>query len=211
MDLGCGDGTLTEEIARRGATVLGMDLSPEMVAAAKERGLSAVVGSGQNLTFEDEFDAVFSNAALHWMTEPARVASGVHRALKKGGRFIGEFGGQGNIQAIVGALEQVFADHPEYGALELPWYFPSADEYGQLLESAGFSVEFIELFPRPTVLDAGIGEWLRIFADGITKGIPRADFPVFLQQMEKILEPNLYVGNNWTADYVRLRFAARKN
>jgi SAM-dependent methyltransferase len=156
LDLGCGDGVLTEKIVAAGTTVVAVDAAPDMVAAAQARGLDARLMAGQNLTFDREFDAVFSNAALHWMRPPEAVLAGVRRSLKPGGRFVAEMGGHNNTAAIIVALSAVL---PRYGldAHRLsPWYFPSAEAYRKKLESAGFIVEEITVVPRPTALPTGV-------------------------------------------------------
>jgi 2-isopropylmalate synthase len=211
LDLGCGDGTLTLKIAEAGASVHGIDSSDSMIEAAKTRGLSAEVGSGENLQFNRQFDAVFSNAALHWMPDYNAVINGVNQALKDQGRFVGEFGGQGNIGALIEAMETIFTQHPEYGEFKHPWFFPSATEYQQALEARGFQVNYMELIPRPTPLKTGVREWLKIFARQITQGLNQEQKEVFDQEAESLLKPVLYTEKEgWVADYVRLRFAASK-
>jgi trans-aconitate methyltransferase len=150
LDLGCGDGVLTERIVAAGATVVAVDAAPDMVAAACARGIDARVMRGQDLTFEREFDAVFSNAALHWMRPPEAVLSGVRRAIKPGGRFVGEMGGHNNTAAIIVALSAVLGRRGLDAHQLSPWYFPSAGAYREKLEAAGFSVEDIRIIPRPT-------------------------------------------------------------
>ena len=156
LDLGCGDGVLTESIVASGATVMAVDAAPDMVAAARARGIDARVMRGQDLTFEREFDAVFSNAALHWMRPPEAVLSCVRRALKPGGRFVGEMGGHNNTAAIVVALSAVLGRRGRDAHQLSPWYFPSAGAYREKLEAAGFSVEDIRIIPRPTALPTSI-------------------------------------------------------
>lgn len=210
LDLGCGDGALTADIAKSGAVVHGVDASPSMVAAARERGLSAEVMSGDQLDFHSQFDAVFSNAALHWMTNADSVLAGVHRVLKPGGRFVGEFGGEGNVAVLVNAMRAVFDRHPGYGEFHNPWYFPSVEDYGQKLQRAGFQVHYIERIPRPTPLNTGVRTWLEIFSNGITRHIPKNRLDEFLDEVETLVRPHLYVDDQWVADYVRLRFVAHK-
>src|SRR5580704_3465604 len=157
LDLGCGDGVLTETIAAAGAQVVAVDAAPDMVAAAKAKGLDARVIPGQNLAFAREFDAVFSNAALHWMHPQEAVLAGIARALKPSGRFVAEMGGHNNTAAIQVAFRAVLARRG-IEALQLsPWYFPSAAAYRLKLEAAGFRVEEIAIVPRPTPLEAGFG------------------------------------------------------
>lgn len=210
LDLGCGDGFLTEQIQASGADVHGVDASASMIRAAQKRGLSAEVASGEALNFVDEFDAVFSNAALHWMKNSAEVISGVHRALKPKGRFVGEFGGEGNVEALVNAMKAVFRHHRDFGEFVNPWYFPSVSEYQSALENQGFLVDYIELIPRPTPLESGIVHWLNIFSNGITGHLSPSQISRFLTEVEELLKPVQFVNNQWMADYVRLRFSATK-
>jgi len=208
LDLGCGDGVLTAEIAAKGAHVTGVDSSEAFIAAAQARGLDARLMDGQALDFTAEFDAVFSNAALHWMTKAEAVAAGVRRALKPSGRFVAEFGGHGNVAAIVTALRAVGMRRGGDLALAHPWYFPSPEEYQQLLEKAGFSVKRIALIPRPVVLKTGIAEWLKLFRTPFFDqfGAEAADA---LAETVELLRPSLCdAAGNWTADYVRLRVEA---
>lgn len=208
LDLGCGDGALTEKLVTAGATVVGVDASADMVAAARGRGLDAHVMDGQALSFAREFDAVFSNAALHWMPDGAAVIAGVARALRPGGRFVGEFGGFGNIAAIVTALTAALTRRGLDPARIRRWY-PSPAHYAAMLEAGGFRVRSIGLIPRPTPLPTGMRGWLATFAEpmlGAYAGLDRAEF---LAEVEALLAPALRdEAGNWTADYVRLRFAA---
>lgn len=209
LDLGCGDGVLTERLQAAGCTVVGVDQSPEMVAAARARGLDARVMDGQALRFEAEFDAVFSNAALHWMTRPEAVVQGVRRALRPGGRFVGEFGGHMNVAAIVTALVAVLNARGVDGASRIPWYFPTPAEYAEVLEGAGFTVGSIELIPRPTPLPTDIGGWLDTFGDNLFATLPADDRAAAREAVIDLLRPTLCdTKGQWTADYVRLRFSA---
>lgn len=209
LDIGCGDGTLTEKIAAAGAEVVAVDAAPDMVAAARAKGLDARVVPGQNLAFEGEFDAVFSNAALHWMRPPEAVLAGVRRALKPGGRFVAEMGGQNNTVAIMVGLAAVCARRGLDFARLSPWYFPSDAAYRQKLEAAGFRVTDIGIFPRPTVLSAGIDAWLDNFTEDFFAPLPEAERPVARRELVDLLRPHLTDENGtWIADYVRLRFRA---
>ena len=210
LDLGCGDGGLTLRLQQAGAVVRGIDASPEMVAMATRRGVVAQVGSGEELGFDAEFDAVFSNAALHWMKDADAVIAGVWRALKPGGRFVGEFGGKGNMDSVIVAMKRVFTANPEFGVFEDPWYFPSALEYRTALEAGGFRVESVEWFPRPTELDIGVVEWLQIFGNGIIGHLDPDQRADFFQQVLELLGPDARAECGWKADYVRLRFFATK-
>jgi trans-aconitate methyltransferase len=209
LDLGCGDGALTERIAAAGAAVVAVDAAPDMVAAARARGLDARVVPGQSLAFAQEFDAVFSNAALHWMRPPEAVLAGVRRALKPGGRIVAEMGGHNNTAAIMVALDAVVARRGIDGRKVSPWYFPSAAAYRQKLEAAGFRVEQIDLIPRPTVVESGLDAWLDTFCDDFFAPLPPADRAVARREVVDLLRPILVdETGTWIADYVRLRFRA---
>ncbi len=209
LDLGCGDGVLTEKIAAAGAQVVAVDAAPDMVAAAKSKGLDARVVPGQSLDFDHEFDAVFSNAALHWMQPPEAVLAGVHRALKPGGRFVAEMGGHNNTAAVLVAASAVLAHRGLDWRQLSPWYFPSAAAYRTKLEAAGFSVGEIAIHPRPTVLDAGLEAWLDNFFDDFFAPLPEADRAAARNEMIALLRPILVdETGTWIADYVRLRFKA---
>jgi trans-aconitate methyltransferase len=211
LDLGCGDGALTRRLADVGTRVVGVDSSAEMVAAARAAGLDAQVMSGEALAFDSEFDAVFSNAALHWMRRPAAVIAGVWRALRPGGRFVGEFGGHGNVQHIKTALVAALDRRGLDGQGAVPWYFPTPDEYRSLLEAQGFRVRVAELIPRPTPLPGDIVDWLDNFAENFTRQVPAAERRDFLSEVAAALRPHLCNAEGvWSADYVRLRFAADK-
>ena len=211
LDVGCGDGTLSVELAAAGARVVGVDGSPEQVAAACRRGLDARVMSGEALTFSDAFDAVFSNAALHWMRRPDRVIAGVWKALIPGGRFVGEMGGGDNIARIVGALSAALESRGIEAAAFFPWYFPDDAEYRGKLEAAGFAVRSCILIPRPTPLPGDIGAWLHTFAESYLNTVPPADRAALIDDVRAALRPRLCDSEGrWTADYVRLRFFAEK-
>lgn len=211
LDLGCGDGALTATLVERGATVTGVDASPAMVAAARARGLDARVMDGQALDFDGAFDAVFSNAALHWMPRQDLVAAGVHRALKPGGRFAAEFGGAGNVGAIRAALHAELAARGIDAAGLDPWTFPSDGAFGALLEAAGLHVEAIALIPRPTPLPGALGDWLEVFATRFLDAMPGADRAGLVAAVEARAAPDLRGADGaWTADYVRLRVLARR-
>jgi 2-isopropylmalate synthase len=209
LDLGCGDGELTARIAAITPRVVGVDSSEDMVEAARRRGLTAFVVDGRQLDFQGEFDAVFSNAALHWMQDARAVVSGVRRALRGGGRFVAECGGHGNIGRIAGAIERVTKRHPEMPRFENPWYFPRPGEYRQILEDEGFRVEQMDLFERPTPLEHGIRGWLEVFARHVTDPLDPEMRELFYSECESELRAELYdEEHGWWADYVRLRFKA---
>lgn len=208
LDLGCGDGALTERLLEAGATVVGVDASESMVEGARSRGIDARLGSGESLAFAEEFDAVFSNAALHWMTNATAVVAGVRRALRPGGRFVAEFGGHGNVAAIVTAMRAVGEQMRGDLSLADPWFFPTPDEYRAVLEGEGATVHRAALIPRPTPLPTGMGGWLATFrAPFFLQFGDRHDEAV--ERVTALLKPSLCdSGGQWTADYVRLRVEA---
>ncbi|MEG6509312.1 methyltransferase domain-containing protein [Methyloligella sp. 2.7D] len=211
LDLGCGDGALTEKIAATGADVLGTDMSENLLAAAKARGLDVVWADGHDLPFENEFDAVFSNAALHWMNQPDKVIEGVFRALKPKGRFVAELGGHGNVAAIATALRAVAKAHDADPDLAAPWYFPSANEYAQRLEQGGFLVQEMKLFSRPTPLPGDIEGWLATFSAPFFEQLPEQTRADAVAETAALLKPALCDSDGlWVADYARLRFAAER-
>ncbi|MGD9602164.1 MAG: trans-aconitate 2-methyltransferase [Gammaproteobacteria bacterium] len=211
LDIGCGDGALTAKIGAAGATVVAVDSSPDQVQAARARGLDAHVMDAHDLPYAEEFDAVFSNAALHWMLEPARVLAGIARALKRGGRFVGEMGGAGNVQSVVRAYAAEFASRGLDLAHANPWFFPTAAEYRTLLENAGFAVQDIALFERPTVLPGDVTDWLKLMTQSFFGGVPTAAQPALINAVRSRLQHVVRRDNGtWELDYVRLRFVAVK-
>lgn len=209
LDLGCGDGVLTETIAAAGAQVIAVDAAPDMVDAARARGLDARLLAGQSLAFAGEFDAVFSNAALHWMRPIETVLGGVRRALKPGGRFVAEMGGQGNIAAVRVALGAVLKRRGLDAERLSPWYFPSAGALREKLEAAGFAVDEIALIPRPTLLEAGLEAWLDTFVGDFLGALPQSDRGAARAEIAELCRPVLMdEAGAWIADYVRLRFKA---
>jgi trans-aconitate methyltransferase len=211
LDLGCGDGPLTKKLVDLGCRVVGVDASPQMIAAARGLGLDARIMDGHALSFEREFDAVFSNAALHWMKQPDQVIDGVWRSLKPGGRFVAESGGHGNVAGIAAALEAALARRGINAGDANPWYFPDAAEYKSRLEQRGFTVKTITLIPRPTPLPGDIVGWLETFAKSFIAILPASDRSVFLKEVADLCRPALCgADGKWSADYVRLRFSASK-
>lgn len=212
LDLGCGDGTLTEKIAKAVKEVVAIDSSPSMLEATRKRGLNAVLMSGDSISYQNTFDAVFTNAVLHWITDYDSVIKGVYTALKPNGRFVGEFGGHGNIATLIKAMETLASQHEEIGTFTNPWFFPQADEYKRHLESHGFMVSYIELIPRPTPLKTGVKKWLKVFANHIILGMSPELEEDFFNQIEQLVKPTLHSEKDgWFADYVRLRFHANKS
>jgi trans-aconitate methyltransferase len=215
LDLGCGDGALTEQLASTGAILTGVDASPTMLAAARQRGLNVEQHDATALPFHQQFDAVFSNAALHWITgipgQQAMLAS-VHRALRPHGRFVAEMGGHGNVAAIRIALQAVLAPFHIDAEATAASFFPSPALYRRLLEEANFTVHSIDLIPRPTPLPNGMESWLNTFRNGVLDHLNSTDRATALTQTVALLEPILRdADGNWTADYVRLRFHATRD
>jgi trans-aconitate methyltransferase len=212
LDLGCGDGALTEEIKAGGATVIGIDASLAQLDAAKRRGLRVLAMDGQQLGFKRKFDAVFSNAALHWMKRPQSVVAGVASCLKSGGRFVGEFGGKGNVAAIRAALHACLRKRGVDPWSVDPWYYPSTEEYTDLLNQGGFTVEYIELIPRPTRLPGDLREWLELFAQPFSKAVIEKQRGEYLDEVRSLLASAIRQPDGvWVADYVRLRFKATRH
>jgi len=214
LDLGCGTGQLTEKIALVGAEVLGVDHTPTMIEKARQNypHLHFEVGDATNFQVAQPLDAVFSNAVLHWVKSPAQAVACIHQALKPGGRFVAEFGGRGNIEAIATAILRTLAS---MGIPEPPnpWYNPSIGEYTTLLEQQNFDVIHATLFPRPTPLaegDAGMANWIQMFASGFLAGLSANQKNQLIKSVEAQLKPSLYSQGTWTADYRRIRIVAIK-
>ncbi|MFM0718710.1 methyltransferase domain-containing protein [Paraburkholderia strydomiana] len=211
LDIGCGDGYLTEKIAASGAIMTGLDYSPELIAAAKARGLDTRFGNAEQMEFSNEFDAAFSNAALHWMRRADALVRGVEKALKPGGRFIGEFAGARNAYYIRQALHEALTRRG-YKADEIdPWYLPESREYQEVLEAGGFRVAHVELFDRPVVIDYPVRDWIKTFGSPYLTVLPEEERGPMLDEITHQLTPRL-LGNDgrWTIDYTRLRFRAEK-
>lgn len=212
LDLGCGTGQLTARIASAGAAVLGIDSSPAMIEQARHNypDVGFEVADAAEASFREAFDAVFSNAALHWMKPAARVANNLSRALRPGGRLVAEFGGKGNLQELLhGVHESLAAAGCRHDPN--PWYFPSLGEYASLLEAHGLSVTFATLFDRPTPLDdgeAGLRQWMRMFGGALLSAVPPEQQDGVLQDLEHRLQPRLYKNGAWVLDCVRLRIVA---
>jgi SAM-dependent methyltransferase len=212
LDLGCGDGVLTASLVEKGASVLGVDSSLEMIADAIARGLEASVMDATALSFDEEFDAVFSNAVLHWIRDHDAVLAGVHQALKPGGRFIGEFGGHGNIAAVRTALLAGIA----FQGIDIKdrYYhnFPTDSAFRSRLESNGFFVDSIEIIHRQTPLPEGVRGWYVTFAKAPLAGLSETQVEAAISYAEDLLRPSLCDDNGvWSADYVRLRFVAHRS
>lgn len=211
LDLGCGTGQLTAKIAESGASVIGLDRSPEMIGQARQNypGLEFRLGDGANFSFPGEFDAVFSNAALHWIPEAENVIRSIASSLRPGGRFIAEFGGKRNVQRLLDAARTALETRGY--AFQNPWYFPSTGEYSTLLEHHGFEVRAAWHFDRLTLLDEGedsMRDWIEMFGFAVLAPAPKPEWPAIIREIENSLRPQLYRDGRWRLDYVRLRITA---
>jgi trans-aconitate methyltransferase len=213
LDLGCGTGTLTAQIAARGAHVTGIDRSQAMIESAREKyaALRFEAKDGQDLAYAAEFDAVFSNAALHWMPRAADVLRGVERALVPGGRFVAEFGGAGCVQTVVSAVSEILREWAIDPAPYLSWFFPSPGRYAPLLESNGLIPRELRYFDRPTPVpgEDGLTSWLGLFQTDLMKALGDR-WPELCQEVSERCRNALFREGQWWLDYVRLRVVATK-
>lgn len=213
IDLGCGTGHHVRQLADRGAHAIGIDGAADMIAAARQAypDLDFRVADGAEFTVEAPVDAVFSNAALHWMTRPERVIERVAAALRPGGRFVAEMGGKGNIDKIATATREAIHELMHVDVTH-QWYFPSIGEYAPLLERHGFEVRMAWHFDRPTPLEGedGMFTWFRMFGGGLFRGVPEGVIPEAVRLAERRLRDTLYANGRWVADYRRLRFVGVK-
>lgn len=213
LDLGCGDGILAARLMEPGCEVVGIDASPDMVSAARQRGVDArlldAIDLASTTGLHGHFDAVFSNAALHWMHPMESVVRGIALVLKPGGRLVAELGGKGNIDRIRTALYQALEGRGISGRQVDPWYFPSPREYDRLLTGLGFDIEHMEHFERPTELPTGIGDWVASVARPFLNALAPDARNGFLSEVEDRLADGLRRNDGtWWADYVRLRVRA---
>lgn len=211
LDLGCGDGYLSLKLQAKGATIVGVDFSPELVTAARERGIDARHYNGEELDFVNEFNGAFSNAAMHWMKRADAVAAGVHRALKPGGRFVGEFAGKDNAKIIRTSVHAALDNRGFDSAKIDPWYLPDEEEYRRVLEAAEFEVVEIELFDRPVQIDYHVKDWIRTFGSPYLSLLSAAQKEDLLEEVSQDINSDLCDDDGrWTIDYTRLRFLAVK-
>lgn len=208
LDLGCGSGQLTSRIAESGAVVLGIDASPAMIAAARANypGMEFRVAGAESFTVEQRMDAVFSNAALHWVRDSRSAAASVARALKPGGRFVFEMGGIGNIENLLCVIREVA------GEIDMPWYFPGIGEYTELLEAAGLEVRRAERFDRPTLVpgEHGLEDWLIMFGEPLFGNRGEAEKAAIRRNVADRMRASNYRDGAWLIDYRRLRMVALK-
>jgi trans-aconitate 2-methyltransferase len=209
LDIGCGTGQLTAEIARSGAHVIGLDNSADMLREARKNypDLAFVLGNASAFSFPEPFDAVFSNAALHWVKDADGAASSIARALRPGSRFVAEFGGKGNITSVQEALRAVLGPSAD---VQSPWYYPTIGEYSTVLEHHGLEVRNASLFDRPTPLEGenGMDHWLRMFMPTYLRQFSADRADEVVRQLVEHLAPALYGDGLWTVDYRRLRVVA---
>ena len=213
LDVGCGDGALTRKIIARGASVVGIDNSVDMIDAAKAAGLDAHLLDAAAMRFDNEFDAVFSNAAIHWMLDRQAVAAAIFRALKPGGRFAGEMGGSGNIATLRRGIRDELEARGYPVPAEDPQWYSTVEQFRGVYGSAGFTDIDARIIPRETDLASGIAEWVKTFRAGWLDAaqVPEADRDAVAAAIERRLEPQLRrPDGSWFADYVRLRFIMRK-
>ncbi|MET0794971.1 MAG: methyltransferase domain-containing protein [Polyangiaceae bacterium] len=213
LDVGCGTGTLTAAIARQGAAVTGVDRSAEMIASAREKydGVRFEVMDGQELTYDNEFEAVFSNAALHWMPRAGDVVRGVERALVPGGRFVAEFGGAGCVATVVQAVAEILKEWRIDAVPYLSWFFPSPGRYAGLLESHGLTPREVRYFERPTPMagEDGLATWLALFQANLRTDLGER-WSELCEKASERCRPALFRDGHWVLDYVRLRIVATK-
>lgn len=216
LDLGCGTGNLANQLHQQyGANIIGVDNSESMVAQAREKypTLSFRVQDATNLNIESEFDAVFSNATLHWVKPPIQALRCIHKSLKEGGRFIAEFGGKGNVQTITDEIiHQIKAAGYESDIEDFPWFYPSIGEYASLMEEAGFRVIYAQHFDRPTPLEGanGLRNWIQMFGNQLFINVPDSAKEEIISKVDHKLEKELYSNGHWIADYKRIRVIGLK-
>jgi trans-aconitate methyltransferase len=210
LDIGCGTGDLANTLSKSGVEVVGVDKSENMVkqAHSKYPSIQFMVQDVTNLEYQSEFDAIFSNATLHWVHPPIQALHKIYQSLKPGGRFVAEFGGKGNVQTIT---DEIIGQIQIAGYLfkkeQFPWFFPSIAEYSNLMEEVGFRVTFAQHFDRPTQLEGenGLINWIHMFAKHLFNGIPEHKTLEIVTNVETNLKSNLYKDGNWMADYKRIR------
>ena len=216
LDVGCGTAQLTAEIAGLGAEVVGLDQSAEMIAAARKNypQIRFEVADIATVAYENDFDAVFSNAALHWVKDQEAAITAIARALKPSGRLVFEMGGHGNIGQLWKAMAQAMSELDVPDSRDMtPRYYPSVGEYAPILEARGLLVTFAVLFDRPTPLEGGeqgLRNWLNMFANAASKLMCQAKYEEFIRRIEELARPALFHNGEWTVDYKRLRMIAIK-
>lgn len=210
LDLGCGTGDLAKKIFDQGVHVIGIDKSNNMITQALEKypEIPFFVQDATQLPYTNEFDAVFSNATLHWVTKPKQALDGIYKSIKQGGRFIAEFGGKGNVQSIIDEINHQLGRD----ITDSPWYYPSIGEYSSLMEEVGFRVTFAQHYDRPTPLEGpnGLKNWIKMFALSFFRGLDEEEQEEIIKRIEHQLKPKLFQDNQWIVDYKRIRVIAVK-
>lgn len=215
LDIGCGTGDLTNDLQKSGAHVLGMDNSENMLARARLKypKLHFIKSDVTTFQMDKKFDAVFSNAALHWVKEPEQAALSIYHALKQGGRFVAEFGGHGNVGIVINGILEVLREYNIDGKERTPWYFPRIGEYCSLLENIGFRTTFATHFDRPTTLsdgEEGLHHWLESFADDFFPEFGKSERNIVYEKVKQKVKSHLFHNGQWELDYKRLRIVAIK-
>jgi trans-aconitate methyltransferase len=210
LDLGCGTGDLAFTLHNLGVNIVGIDQSENMVQQAKTKypNVTFHVQDAVKMKYTNEFDAVFSNATLHWIKNPKQALYGIFNGLKQGGRFVAEFGGKGNVQTITDEIiNQIQESEIEYKSEQFPWYYPSIGEYSSLMEEVGFRVTFAQHFDRPTPLagENGLRNWMNMFASSLFEGLPEKTKDFIMTKVENALKEELFHNGEWLADYKRIR------
>lgn len=210
LDLGCGTGDLAKELYDVGVNVVGVDQSKNMITEARSKypDIHFMVRDATNLGYNNEFDAVFSNATLHWVKQPKQAVECIYQSLKPGARFVAEFGGKGNVQTITDEIIRQFKEAGiDYKMERFPWYYPSIGEYTSLMEEAGFRVTFAQHFDRPTPLDGenGLRNWIKMFGSHMFESMDEDKKDFIITKVENHLKAILYKDGNWIADYKRIR------
>lgn len=215
LDLGCGTGDLANKLHQLGVDIIGVDKSDNMVQQAQKKypAITFKVRDAVNLGYSNEFDAVFSNATLHWVKAPKQALQSIYQAIKPGGRFVAEFGGKGNVQKITDEIvNQLGEQEIAYKTEQFPWYYPSIGEYSTLMEQVGFRVTHAQHFDRPTPLNGenGLRNWMEMFAFSMFDGIPTETKELIMTRVENNLREVLFHNGEWIADYKRIRVVGMK-
>ncbi|BDH60981.1 SAM-dependent methyltransferase [Lysinibacillus sp. PLM2] len=210
LDLGCGTGDLTNSLNELGVNVIGVDKSKNMIehATAKYPNILFEEQDATNLKYMNEFDAVFSNATLHWVKPPLDALHCIYQSLKVGGRFVAEFGGKGNVQTIINEIiNQIKDEGVGISNENNPWFYPSIGEYTSMMENVGFHVVFAQHFERPTILEGedGMENWITMFGSQLLNRIDESKKKTIIKKVENRLKNKLYQGDTWIADYKRIR------
>ncbi|KKI91977.1 methyltransferase type 11 [Bacillus sp. SA1-12] len=215
LDLGCGTGDLAKKIVGYGSEVVGVDKSQNMIAQAKGKypEIRFEIKDATNLDFNQQFDAVFSNAALHWIKPPKAAVISIYNSLKQNGRFVAEFGGKGNVKMITDEISnQLKKAGIDYYQDKFPWYFPSISEYTRLMEEAGFTVVYAQLYHRPTPLmgEDGLKNWINMFCANFFEGMEQVQRDKMMKRIEEQLKDRMFFEDHWLADFRRIRVVGMK-